>query len=185
MKYRPPRYTWVSGRTWAMPSVLAATAPRTTAGYRAVAGFRNVPAATLPPRVASSPGWAASTEIPPLWTAGTAAVRRTVAPGTYPVAVTDSTGGMRAIIGSAVSGSGAGEPSKACPALTVSRFPSAPSWASRFALDEAEMPSTATAAAIPIAMPRQDSAVRSFRAHSPRHPPSTSSALTAAPPRRR
>ncbi len=185
VKYWPARYTWVAARTWSMPSVCAATAPRTTAGYLAVGADKNVPAATLPPRVASSPGWAASTEMPPLSTAGTAAVRRTVAPGTYPVAVTDSTGGMRAIIGSAVSGSGAGEPSKACPALTVSRFPSAPSWASRFALDEAEMPRTATAAAIPIAMPRQESAVRSLRARSPRQPPRTRSAasptVTAAP----
>jgi len=65
-----------------MPSVCAATAPRTTAGYRAVAALRNVPAATLPPSVLSSPGWAAYTEMPPLWMAGTAAVRRTVAPGT-------------------------------------------------------------------------------------------------------
>ncbi len=65
--------------------------------------------------------------MPPLSMTGTAAVRRTVTSGTYPIAVTDSTGGMRPIMASAVSGSGAGEPSKPCPAVTVSRLPSAPS----------------------------------------------------------
>ena len=76
----------MAGPTWPMPRVWAATAPSTTAGYRAVAAFRNVPAATpcsFPaPSVPSSPGWAAYTEMPPLSMAGTAAVRRTVAPGT-------------------------------------------------------------------------------------------------------
>jgi len=76
-----------------------------------------------------------------------------------------------AVVGS---GSAAGEPSKLCPALTVTRLPSAPSWASRLARDEAEMPSTATAAAIPIAMPRPDSAVRSLRARSPSRAPRAS-----------
>jgi len=69
----------------------------------------------------------------------------------------------------------AGEPSKPCPAVTVTRLPSAPSSASRFARDEADMPSTATAAAIPIAMPKQDSAARSLRARSPSRPPRTRS----------
>ena len=164
------------GPTWSMPSACAATAPRTTAGYLAVAALMKVPVASWPPRVPSSPGWAAYTEMPPVSIAGTAALRRTVAPGTKPIAVTDSTRGMRAIIGSAVSGSGAGEPSKLCPAVTVTRFASSPSWASRFALDEAEMPSTATAAAIPRAMPSPDSAVRTFRALSPSRAPSTRSA---------
>ena len=72
----------MAGPTWPMPRVWAATAPSTTAGYRAVAAFRNVPSATLPPSVPSSPGWAAYTEMPPLSMAGIAAVRRTVAPGT-------------------------------------------------------------------------------------------------------
>ena len=105
------------------------------------------------------------------------------------MAVTDSTGGMRAIIGSAVSGSAAGEPSNVCPAVTVTRLPSAPSWASRLARDEAEMPSTATAAAIPIAMPRPDSAVRSLRARSPSRAPRASDVyparLMGSPVRRR
>src|SRR5260370_30237675 len=95
------------------------------------------------------------------------------------MAVSDSTGGTRAIIASAVSGSAAGEPSKVCPAVTVTRLPSAPSCASRLARDEAEMPSTATAAAIPIAMPRPDSAVRSLRARSPSRAPRASDVYPA------
>ena len=65
-----------------MPRVCAATAPSTTAGYRCVAALRNVPCATVPPSVASSAAWAASTEMPPVSMAGTMLVRRTVAPGT-------------------------------------------------------------------------------------------------------
>jgi len=82
VKYCPDRYTCVSGRTRSMPSACAATAPSTTAGYLAVAALRNVPSATLPPSVPSSPGWTAYTEMPPVSMAGTAAVRRTVASGT-------------------------------------------------------------------------------------------------------
>jgi hypothetical protein len=82
VKYWPATYTWVPAGTRSMPRVCAATAPRTTAGYLAVAALRNVPRATVPPSVPSSPGWAAITEMPPVLTAGTAAVRRTVAPGT-------------------------------------------------------------------------------------------------------
>ena len=54
---------------------------------------------------------------------------------------------------------------------TVSRFvPSASSWASRSARPDAEMPSTATSAAMPMAMPRAVSAVRSRRVRSPTAP---------------
>ncbi len=73
----------------------------------------------------------ASTEMPPLSMAGTAAVRRTVSPERYPTADTDSTGGIRPTMPGAVTGSGAGEPVSSSPALTVSRLPSAPSSATR------------------------------------------------------
>ena len=65
-----------------MPSVRAATAPSTTAGKWMVAALRNTPRATRPPSVCSRLVWVASTEMPPLSTAGTTAVRRTSMPGT-------------------------------------------------------------------------------------------------------
>jgi hypothetical protein len=59
--------------------------------------------------------------------AGTAALRRTVAVGTFATAVTSRTGGTAAIMRSAVARSGVGLPENVWPEASVSRFPSLPS----------------------------------------------------------
>ena len=158
-----------------MPRDCAALKPSTTAGNAAVPSLRKVPRATLAPRASSRLGSAAMTAMPPVSILPTAAVRRTVALGTKPTAVAVSTGGMRRIMPSAARGSDAGWPVNDVPALTLRRLPSAASWSSRPAREEAEMPSTATAAAMPIAIPRADRAARIGRARSPLPPSATAS----------
>ncbi|GAA3962422.1 hypothetical protein Aau02nite_55550 [Amorphoplanes auranticolor] len=69
--------------------------------------------------------------MPPVCTAGMARLRRTVTLRTLPTAVTVRTGGMRAIIGAAVTGSGTSRPLIDCPDATVSRLPCSPSWSIR------------------------------------------------------
>ena len=60
-----------------MPSRLAASAPRTTAGYRAVAALRNVPWARVAPRVAGREASAAVSEMPLVSMAGMSELRYT------------------------------------------------------------------------------------------------------------
>ena len=80
-----------------------------------------------------------------------------------PVAETASTGPIRPTIAHAV-GSGASSPKIDCPGETVSRFvPSRSSDDRRSALLDSEIARTATIAAMPIAIPRPDSAARSAR----------------------
>jgi hypothetical protein len=82
--------------------------------------------------------------------------------------VTCWTASMRRIIGTAVVGSSAFSPVRLCPGVTVSRLvPSRSSSASSCALLDWEMPSTATMAAMPMAIPRADSAARSRRVRRP------------------
>src|SRR5579859_7592239 len=71
---------------------------------------------------------------------------------------------------SAVTGSSAGWPRPGFWACTLIRLPSWPSSFSRPVLDDWEMPSTPTMAAMPMLMPRADSAARSRRLRSPRLP---------------
>ena len=75
---------------------------------------------------------------------------------------------MWLIIGTAVSGSTSLAPRNVCPGVTVSRLvPSLSIVASRFAWLEADTPTTATIAPIPIAIPSADSAARSRRVRRP------------------
>ena len=65
---------------------------------------------------------------------------------------------MRPIIATEVPGSTSAWPLNVCPGVTVSRLvPRASISASRLACAEAETPTTATIAPIPIAIPRADS----------------------------
>ena len=82
----------------------------------------------------------------------------------------------------AVPGSGAGAPVTSCPADTVSRLPSAPSSLSRAAREDAETPSTATAAPMPIAIPSADRAARQERDRSDPAPVRSASAATEPGP---
>ena len=87
---------------------------------------------------------------------------------TVPVLWTCCTPLMRPIMDGAAIGSSTVPPVTLWPLLTVSRL--VPSWlisASRPAWEDADRPSTATIAATPIAIPRADSAARSFRVRSP------------------
>ena len=72
VKYRPARYTWVSGAhpvDAEGPARRPRRAPRPgSAGWPRSGTCR---ATTLPPSVPSRPGWAASTEMPPVSMAGT------------------------------------------------------------------------------------------------------------------
>ncbi len=75
---------------------------------------------------------------------------------------------MCLIVPSAVLGSASLAPRNVCPGVTVSRLvPSRSIVASRLAWLEAETPTTATIAPIPIAIPSAESAARSFRVRSP------------------
>ena len=75
---------------------------------------------------------------------------------------------MRPIMAGAASGSLAGWPNSVWPLVTVSRFvPSRSISASRPACDEDDRPSTATMAAIPIAMPSAESTARIRRVRNP------------------
>ena len=71
---------------------------------------------------------------------------------------------------SAVVGSSVCCPKALWPACTVSRLPSWPSSASRPDLEDWEMPSTPTMAAMPMLIPRADSKARTRRLRSPRLP---------------
>jgi hypothetical protein len=65
--------------------------------------------------VCGNDGWVATTVIPPVLMAGTAALRRTVTPPTVATAVTSRTGGTARTMASAVVGSGAGFPREGLP----------------------------------------------------------------------
>jgi hypothetical protein len=73
----PPIHTWAGWATLVMPSRLAAWAPRTTAGYRAVAALRKAPCATVMPRVAGRAGSAAVSAMPLVSMAGMNGLRYT------------------------------------------------------------------------------------------------------------
>src|SRR6266540_3824294 len=122
---RPPSHTWLPTRS--MPSC-AAAAPTAW-------GSRRSAAATLSPPVSSD---------------GMRSLRYTAAPLTEAIAAVWSTGPMRRIIPTDSLGRTASSPPKVCPGLIVNRLvPSRSSWASRSALLDSEMPSTATIAALP------------------------------------
>src|SRR5579859_5162101 len=87
-----------------------------------------------------------------------------------PISVALVTGPMREIMPSAVTGSSAGWPRPVFWTCTLIRLPSWPSSFSRPVLDDWEMPSTPTMAAMPMLMPSADSAARTRRLRSPRLP---------------
>lgn len=72
---RPPTYTCTSGPAAPSPSRRAAASPSTTAGYRSVAAFSQVPLRTVAPTVSSRPSWAARVAIPPVSPDGMRSVR--------------------------------------------------------------------------------------------------------------
>src|SRR5580700_9180225 len=87
-----------------------------------------------------------------------------------PISVALVTGPMRDTMPSAVTGSSADWPRPVFWACTLTRLPSWPSSFSRPVLDDWEMPSTPTMAAMPMLMPSADSAARIRRLRSPRLP---------------
>ena len=136
-----------------MPSRSAAFAPSTTAGYRAVAALRNEPVRTVPSTAASSSGSVATTPMPPVSSAGIRSVRRTVAlTAVVPAAAddrADAADHRRGVLGQLRVVA-----EERLPGFTVSRLvPRPSSWSRRSARPDAEMPSTATRAAMPMAMP--------------------------------
>src|SRR5580704_14007381 len=87
-----------------------------------------------------------------------------------PISVALVTGPMRDTMPSAVTGSSADWPRPVFWGCTLIRLPSWPSSFSRPVLEDWEMPSTPTMAAMPMLMPRADSAARTRRLRSPRLP---------------
>ena len=164
----PPSHTCTPSRTSVMPRRSAVTDPSTTTGSPARASSSHSPSAISPTRVSSSCVSAALTVMPPVWSLGARSVRSTVA-STEVTDDTSSTGPMRRSMVSAVVGKAASSfPMKPPPASTTSRLvPSLSSAWSRLALDDSEMPSTDTMAAMPMAMPSADSEARSRRLRSP------------------
>ncbi len=109
--------------------------------------------------------------MPPVSDEGIRSVRRTVLDSPA-MALTSSTGPILRIIAGASSGSFESWPNRVCPARTSSRFvPNLSSCASRLARLDAEMPTTETNAAMPMAMPNAVSTVLAARA--PREPTPT------------
>jgi hypothetical protein len=158
------------------PRRLAADAPSTTAGYRAVAALSHVPLATPAPTVPSRSVRAASTERLPVSAGGMWSLRYTEDELSIAVAVTEVTGPIRPIIATASSGRCDGSPWMVCPGATRNRFvPSVASCRLRLARLESAMPTTQTIAAMPIAMPKADRNTRSGRVRSPAAPTRTAS----------
>src|SRR5580692_6757478 len=87
-----------------------------------------------------------------------------------PISVTLVTGPMRETMPSDVTGSSVCCPKAVLWGCTVRRLPSWPSSLSRPVLEDWEMPSTPTMAAMPMLMPSADSAARTRRLRSPRVP---------------
>src|SRR5579864_5551266 len=87
-----------------------------------------------------------------------------------PIWVTLVTGAMRDTMPSEVAGSSVAWPKAELPAWTVRRFPSRPSSLSRPDLEDWEMPSTPTMAAMPMLIPSADSDARTRRLRKPRLP---------------
>ena len=87
-----------------------------------------------------------------------------------PISVTLVTGPMRDTMPSEVVGSSVCWPKAVLAGCTVRRLPSRPSSFSRPDLDDWEMPSTPTMAAMPMLMPSADSEARTRRLRSPRLP---------------
>ena len=122
------------------------------------------------PTVAVSDGSAASVVRPFVSALGISSERNTGA-STAPTADTASTGPIRPTIDRAVSGNVASSPKIDWPGETVSRLvPRRSSDERRSALLDSEIASTATMAAIPIAMPSADRAALSLRAERPTAP---------------
>src|SRR5580692_185499 len=92
-----------------------------------------------------------------------------------PISVTLVTGPMRETMPSDVTGSSVCCPKAVLWGCTVRRLPSWPSSLSRPVLEDWEMPSTPTMAAMPMLMPSADSAARTRRLRSPRLPTRTRS----------
>src|SRR5580692_6777060 len=87
-----------------------------------------------------------------------------------PISVALVTGPMRDTMPSAVTGSSADWPRPVFWGCTLIRLPSWPSSFSRPVLEDWEMPSTPTMAAMPMLMPSADSSARTRRLRSPRLP---------------
>ncbi len=183
----------MSGPAAPMPRCSAALAPSTTAGYWAVASLSQVPDATVAPTTSGRSVRAARVAIPPDWAWGMRSVRYTFASAILLVAETNSTGPIRPTMATASSGRVASSPKRVLPGPAVSRLvPSASSSRFSWARLEVEMPTTATIAAMPIAMPSAESTTRKGRARSPCPPtrntsrglnrPGRSAVITSPPP---
>ena len=106
-----------------------------------------------------------------------------MAVGTVRVAAADCTGVMRRIIAGAVVGSWEAWPNPFRPGCTWRRFvPNRSSWASRSARLDAEIPTTDTIAAIPMAMPSAVRMARERLVRSPRLPTPRRSRRRTMPP---
>lgn len=143
----------------------ARRAPEHRDRRRSVAAFSQRPCATPVPTTSGRLRLAASTFRALVLIAGISGLRYTLAPSMAPACAVSSTSGRWEIRWGAAAGSCAVPPVTDFPVLAVSRFvPSRSICASSPAWDDADSPSTATIAAVPIAIPSADSAARRRRA---------------------
>ncbi len=116
--------------------------------------------------------------MPPVSVTEMRSVRYTRAAATRPVEDTSVTGPILATICGEVVGRCAASPKNEVPGPTDSRLvPRASSCRSTCARLDVAMPTTATMAAMPIAMPRADSTTRNGRARRPAPPTRTTSRM--------
>ena len=176
VKHWPPIWTSVGPRHGRSPAARAATDPSTTVGYRSVAAVRKRPRGELGAERGGRSRSVASTVIPPvdLRVDVLVAAHRRTGDAVQARAVSARRRARRSSSSRLRGARGVAE--ERLPGCTVRRLvPSGRSYASRSAWLDAEMPSTATIDAIPIATPSAESAARRRRVRRPMLPTASTS----------
>ena len=171
---RPPSQTRPPGAV--TPRRCAAVAPSTVAGSVAVAGLSHRPARRWAPTTRGTSKSAAVTTRPPVSCGSTASLRYTWASSISEAVAALSTPGIRRTRAAASAGSALGPPGTLTVVAVKRLVPSAARRRCRRSWLEAEMPTTATIAATPIATPSAESTARPGRVRRPAVPSRSRSA---------
>src|SRR5258708_33903574 len=113
----PPAKIRSPGQIRSMPSLRAAAAPSTAAGWRAVAALRYRPCATEVPTTAGRPRLEAVTVSALVWVGGMYGLREGLTLLTVPGSWTAVTPGRRPLIPGAATGGSAGPPARGGPVV--------------------------------------------------------------------
>src|SRR5258706_16055810 len=117
----PPAKIRSPGQIRSMPSLRAAAAPSTAAGWRAVAALRYRPCATEVPTTAGRPRLEAGTGSAVGWVGGVYGLREGLTLLTVAGSWTAGAAGRRPILPGAAAGGSAGAPGRGCPVGAGSR----------------------------------------------------------------